>query len=329
MGPLDLAQVLRPLKKHTHPDLIVGLETSDDAAVYRLGDRAIIQTLDFFPPVVDDPYQFGAIAAANAMSDVYAMGGEVLLALNIVAFPDTLPPEILTEVLRGGADKVAEAGGVLVGGHTVIDKEPKYGLSVVGTVDPQRITTKGGALPGDYLVLTKPVGSGTISTAVKAGKASPEHEAFAVEVMTTLNRRASQLLVKTGVSAMTDITGFGLAGHAFEMADAGKVRFEIAAADVPLMPGAIEYAQRGILPGGVGRNRAYFQAEDEGSPRVRVGASVAGVLEDLLLDPQTSGGLLAAVRPEQMPALRSLFAEAALPFWIIGRVYEGRGVDLV
>ena len=193
MGPLDLAQVLRPLKLTDHPDLLVGLHTSDDAAVYRIGDRAIIQTVDFFAPVVDDPYTFGAIAAANAMSDVYAMGGEVLMALNVVAFPDTLPPEILSAILQGGADKVAEAGGVIAGGHSVVDKEPKYGLCVTGVTDLDRFTTKGGAQPGDLLVLTKPIGTGAITTALKAGKASDADVDAAVASMSTLNRRASQL----------------------------------------------------------------------------------------------------------------------------------------
>jgi selenide, water dikinase len=326
MGPLDLSAVLRPLEPHVHPDLLVGLHTSDDAAVYRLGDKAIVQTLDFFAPVVDDPYSYGAIAAANAMSDIYAMGGEVLLALNIVAFPDTLPPEILTEILRGGADKVAEAGGVLAGGHTVVDREPKYGLSVTGVIDPTRITTKGGARPGDQLVLTKAIGTGAITTALKGGVAAPEHVDAAVASMLTLNRRASQLFRQLGVVSCTDITGFGLLGHASEMADASAVAFQILAGSVPLLPGALDYAQKGVLPGGLGRNRAYFQAVVAGYQRVQYDDPVPAPLADLLLDPETSGGLLAAVPTGQMPALKALFSQAGVDFWVIGHVHEGRGV---
>lgn len=326
MGPLDLSAALRPLVPHQHPDLLVGLHTSDDAAVYRIGDKAIVQTVDFFAPVVDDPYDFGAIAAANAMSDVYAMGGEVLLALNVVAFPDTLPPDLLTEILRGGADKVAEAGGVLAGGHTVVDREPKYGLCVTGIIDPSRVTTKGGARPGDYLVLTKAIGTGAITTALKGGLADPDHVAAAVASMLTLNRQASHLLRQIEVRSCTDITGFGLLGHAWEMAEASGARFEVVAADVPLLPGALEYAQRGILPGGLGRNRAFYQAEADGRLRVEVAEHVPPPVADLLLDPETSGGLLAAVAPSRLPELRRLFAAAGAPHWVIGRVAEGRGV---
>jgi len=329
MGPLDLAQVLRPLKLSGHPDLLVGLHTSDDAAVYRLGDRAIIQTLDFFAPVVDDPYTYGAIAAANAMSDVYAMGGEVLLALNIVAFPETLPPEILTAILQGGADKVAEAGGVIAGGHSVTDQEPKYGLCVTGIVDPRRITTKGGVRPGDYLLLTKPIGTGAIATALKASVADPADVAAAAASMMTLNRAAARTFAQLGVRACTDITGFGLLGHASEMAEASAVALEITAADVPLLPGAWDYAERGILPSGLGRNRAYYQVETEGYTPVQIADSVPHVLADLLLDPETSGGLLAAVPAEKVAQAQALFAEASLPCWAIGRAREGRGVQAV
>ena len=326
MGPLDLAQVLRPLRLHDHPDLLVGLKTSDDAAVYRVGDRALIQTVDFFAPVVDDPYTYGAIAAANSMSDVYAMGGEVLLALNVVAFPDTLAPEILSDILQGGADKVAEAGGVVAGGHSVVDKEPKYGLCVTGIVDPAHITTKGGSRPGDYLVLTKPIGTGAITTALKVGAAEPAHVQAAIDSMLALNRRPSQILRQVGVRACTDITGFGLLGHASEMAAAGGVSFRFVAAEVPLLPGALQYAEKGILPGGLGRNRAYFEAEFDGKLRVRVADSVATPLADLLLDPETSGGLLAAVPRERLADLRSRFQDAGLPCWVIGEVGEGADV---
>ncbi len=326
MGPLDLAQVLRPLKLQDHPDLLVGLHTSDDAAIYRIGDRAIIQTVDFFAPVVDDPYTYGAIAAANAMSDVYAMGGEVLLALNIVAFPDSLPSEILSEILQGGADKVAEAGGVIAGGHSVVDREPKYGLCVTGVVDQGHITTKGGAKAGDCLVLTKPIGTGAITTALKAEKAEPAHVQAAVESMLRLNRAAAQAFRALGVRACTDVTGFGLLGHASEMAAASGAAFHFTAADVPLLPGALAYAERGILPGGLGRNRAYFQMEFAGKLRVRIDDAVPGPLADLLLDPETSGGLLAAVPRDRLTDLASLFAASGQPYWIVGEVREGQDV---
>src|SRR5579859_1465875 len=222
MGPAALAHVLRPLTQtveHNHPDLLVGLASIDDAAVYRLNaEQGIVSTADFFPPVVDDPYAFGAIAAANAMSDVYAMGGEVLFALNLVAFPENLDPEILAEILRGGRDKVAEAGGVIAGGHTVTDKEPKYGLSVTGTVHPQRILTKGNARIGDALILTKPLGTGVITTAHKREQVDEADLKGAIASMSLLNRDASRLLRVPEVHACTDVTGFGLLGHAWEMA---------------------------------------------------------------------------------------------------------------
>lgn len=326
MGPLDLHEVLKPLRLAGHPDLLVGLEASDDAAVYRFGDRAIVQTLDFFPPVVDDPYTFGAIAAANAMSDVYAMGGEVLLALNIVAFPDTLSAEILSAILQGGADKVAEAGGVIAGGHSVVDKEPKYGLCVTGAVELGAYTTKGGVVPGDLLVLTKPLGVGAITTALKAGKAEEAHVQAAVDSMMTLNRQAARLLKRLGVRACTDITGFGLLGHASEMAEASGVALHFFARDVPLLPGAMEYAEQGILPGGLGRNRAYFLPEREGLSLVTFGEAVPPVLADLLLDPETSGGLLAAVPAARERDLKAVFEEAGAPYWVIGEARAGRGV---
>jgi selenide,water dikinase len=326
MGPLDLHEVLKRLQLQGHPDLLVGLQTSDDAAVFRFGDRAIVQTLDFFPPVVDDPYTFGSIAAANAMSDVYAMGGEVLLALNIVAFPDTLPPEILTAILQGGADKVAEAGGVVAGGHSVVDKEPKYGLCVTGVVEPGAFTTKGGAQPGDLLILTKPLGVGAITTALKGGKADDAHVEAAVQSMMTLNRQSARLFRELGVRSATDITGFGLLGHASEMAEASNAAFHFQSAEIPLLDGALEYAERGILPGGLGRNRAYFAVERDGLLRVQVSDAVPTPLADLLLDPETSGGLLAALPAYKLVDLEAAFGDSGAPYWIVGDVREGRGV---
>src|SRR6266568_2731303 len=222
MGPEALAQVLRPLTSLAAPaELLVGLHKADDAAVYRVNEtQAVISTADFFPPVVDDPYAFGAIAAANAVSDVYAMGGQVLMAINLVAWPDNLESALLSEILQGGADMVAQAGAIIAGGHTITDKEPKYGLAVTGTVHPDHILTKGGAKPGDMLILSKPLGTGAITTAQKRGKVSAEDMEAAIRSMTRLNRRASEVLVEAGagVHAVTDITGFSLLGHAWEMA---------------------------------------------------------------------------------------------------------------
>jgi selenide,water dikinase len=324
---LDLEKILKPLAEHTHPDLLVGLKTSDDAAVFRIGDRAIIETVDFFAPVVDDPYAYGAIAAANAMSDVYAMGGEVLFALNVAAFPDDLPHDIVMDIVRGGADKVAEAGGVIVGGHTVIDKEPKYGLCVTGIADPADITTKDALQPRDVLVLTKPLGTGTITTAHKAGRVAEVHLKAAVESMLTLNRTAARVLREARVRAVTDVTGFGLLGHASEMAEASKVKMRIESAKVPLLPGAMEYARAGILPDGVGRNRDWLLGTGEGSHvRVDIANSVPPELALLLMDPQTSGGLLAGVAPDKLDALVAAFDAASQSCWIIGEVMDGSGI---
>jgi selenide,water dikinase len=311
---------------HAHPDLLVGLANPDDAAVYRLNDeQAIICTLDFFPPVVDDPYQFGQIAAANALSDVYAMGGEPLLALNLAGFPEELPMEILAEIFRGGADKVAEAGAVVAGGHTVTDEEPKYGLSVVGLIHPSKVLTKSGAKPGDILVLTKPIGTGVITTALKKDllKANAHLEA-AVASMCRLNRQAARLLQEAGVTACTDITGFGLLGHGSEMAGQGKVSFELWAEAVPVLPGAEEYAWEGIAPGGLRRNRDYLL----GNGLVTVDEDVRPERATLLFDPQTSGGLLAAVAPDRVTHLLEQCQKAEQPCWVIGRVIPGKGLHV-
>ena len=331
MGPLDLAQVLRRLHLPTHPALLVGLGSSDDAAVYQLdAQTALVQTLDFFPPIVDDPYQFGAIAATNALSDIYAMGGHPILALNIAAWPEDLDPAILAAVLQGGADKVAEAGAVVAGGHTVTDREPKYGLAVTGLVHPQRLLTKGGAQPNDILVLTKPIGTGVITTAARAGRAHADHLADAIASMTRLNRRAAEALVAHGVRAATDITGFGLLGHASEMAEASGMRFLIEAAEVPLLLGAWDYAAAGLTTGGGGRNAAYLLEPDPAAgriaPRVHIAAAIPDPLRALLLDPQTSGGLLAAVAPAAYAALCNDLGEADVLVYRIGEVVAGDGI---
>ncbi len=325
MGPGALAQVLRPLTMLTHPDLLVGLQTSDDAAVYRLSaDQAIIQTVDFFPPVVDDPYVWGQIAAANAMSDVYAMGGEVLFGLNIAAWPDNLPGEMLGRVFAGGADKMAEVGAVIAGGHTVTDDEPKYGLCVTGLIHPGRILTKAGARPGDRLFLTKPIGTGVVTTALKRGAAESAHVQAAVDAMLTLNRAASLAAREVGgVHACTDITGFGLLGHAAEVVAKSGVGLRLRAGAVPLLPGARDYAAGGQIAGGLERNRDHFTVEGGG---IAIASDVAPDLATLLFDPQTSGGLLLTTAAERAGALEAAFAAAGLPLWEIGDVVAGAGI---
>ncbi len=328
MGPEALAQVLRPLQNmfraEEHPELLVGLEVSDDAAVYKINDElAVIQTLDFFTPVVDDPYDYGAIAAANAMSDVYAMGGEVVLALNICGFPPDLPPDIVTEILRGGAEKVAEAGGVLAGGHTLDDKEPKYGLAVMGLIHPNRVLAKAGARPGDMLVLTKPLGVGIITTALKGGVADPAHVAAAVKNMKTLNRDAARLIQQVGVHACTDITGFALLGHSHEMAEKSGVRLHFHVDRLPFLEGAMQYAEEWLFPGGACRNQSAYERW------VDFGPGVSEEMQMLLFTPETSGGLLVAVPPDRLETLAALFTEEGHPCWVIGEVLEGEGIAVV
>ena len=319
MAPEALAQVLRPLAEmfdaNRFPQLLVGLGVSDDAAVYRVTDQiALIATLDFFPPIVDDPYQYGAVAAANALSDIYAMGGELVIALNICCLSECLPTEIISEILRGGAEKVREAGGVLVGGHSVDDKEPKYGLAAIGFVHPDRVLTKGGARPGDALVITKPLGVGMISTAFKADQAQPEHMNGAIESMLTLNRTASRLLQAHGARACTDVTGFALLGHGAELAEKSGVRLRIHADRVPFLPGATEYADQWLFPAGTARNKAGFHK------RIRVADGVMEELEQLLYTPETSGGLIAAIPPDRLDSLKTAFDTARQPLWVIGEV---------
>ncbi len=323
MGLATLAQVLRPLHEvfqpEQHPELLVGLHGADDAAVYQISeDLALIQTLDFFAPVVDDPFTYGQIAAANAMSDIYAMGGEVQLALNIAAFPDDLDPAMLAEIFRGGADKVAEAGGVIAGGHTVIDQEPKYGLSVTGIVHPDAIITTAGAQPGDVLVLTKPIGTGVLLTAMKQQRegAQPGFDA-AVAMMLELNRHTAHLARAANVHAMTDVTGFGLLGHAMEVADRGGVAVEIDAEAVPLLPDALRFAEEGAITGGGGRNLEQL------GDRVQRPDEIATPLLDLLYDPQTSGGLLMALPESDAPALCASVEAERGGCWIVGRIVEG------
>ncbi len=332
MGPQTLEQVLLPLKKYDNPNLIVGLKISDDAAVYRLQpDLAVVQTVDFFPPVVDDPYLYGAIAAANSMSDVYAMGGEVIMGINIVAFPENLPPMLLSRILQGGADKMAEVGAVVAGGHTVTDKEPKYGICVTGTVHPNRVFTKGGALPGDRIYLTKPLGTGVITTAHKRDVVDLADLKAATDSMQLLNRAAATVLKEIGsefIHACTDITGFGILGHGSEMADHSQnIDLLLHSDRIPLLPGAKRYVQEGCLPGGAGRNRMFLQ--EEGQPKVRFLREIDSDLEDLLFDPETSGGLFFAIPTDKSAEVEEAFRKAGVTLWAVGEAQVGTGKILV
>ena len=304
-----------------HPNLLVGLGSPDDAAVYRLNDeQALIQTVDFFTPIVDTPYEYGAIAAANALSDVYAMGGEVLFALNIAALPPDLPTDMMAEILRGGADVVRSVGAAIAGGHTIQDKEPKYGLAVTGLVHPGRILTKGGARPGDVLVLTKPLGTGTITTALKRGQVAPAHLDAAITSMMRLNRVASQAARAAGARSATDITGFGLIGHTSEMAEASGVRFRIRFDALPWLPGALGYAEAWVFAGGAHNNHAFY------NPLVTYTRPVLDWQETLLHDPQTSGGLLVAVAPERVDASWRSAASAISRRGSSGMRWKARGL---
>jgi selenide,water dikinase len=314
--------VLSPLaglfESERHPDLLVGLGVADDAAVYRINAKtAVVATLDFFAPLVDDPYTYGAIAAANAMSDVYAMGGEVVLALNIAAFPQDLPPAVITEIFRGGATKVAEGGGVIAGGHTVWDQEPKYGLSVLGIAHPKRLLSKAGLRPGDILYLTKPLGTGMILSAAKGQRDGEGWAAAAVASMLRLNRHAAHLAIAGGVRAATDVTGFGLLGHLWEMTERSVVAVSLDAGTVPLLPGAIECSRLGVHTGGEGRNRDWVGANATVAP------SVDADLAALLFDPQTSGGLLIGCPRRKAAALEAAFARDGEPLARVGRVMAG------
>ncbi len=297
---------------------MVGLNSLDDAGVYRLSDEmALVQTVDFFTAVVDDPYQFGAIAAANAISDVYAMGGEPLLALNLVGFPlDSLPATVLSEILQGGADKAREAGVLIIGGHTIEDKEPKYGMAVTGTVHPERLVSNGGAQPGDVLVLTKPIGTGILTTAAKAGMAPAGSMEVAIAAMATLNRDAAAAMNEVGANACTDVTGFGLLGHAREVAVASKVDLEFRADAVPLLRGAREAALDGRVPGGTRENLRYLMSHLSFE-----NGAVDETTLLLLADAQTSGGLLISVPESRADALLAELARRGVDgAVVVGRV---------
>lgn len=311
------------LESEVAKSLLVGLDAPDDAAVYQVAeDRAIIQTIDFFPPVVDDAYAFGAIAAANAMSDIYAMGGDVLFGLNITAWREDLPLELLSEILRGGAEKMCEAGGVIAGGHTITDNEPKYGIAVTGMVNPQKLMTKRGAQVGDELILTKPLGTGILTTAGKRGIISESDLQNAIRSMMTLNKSASLAARGADIRAATDITGYGLVGHAYEMAAASNTQFQFVLDRLPILDGAMELAKQKSIPAGTARNRDYLR------DKVFLPENLSDEWEALLFDPQTSGGLLMAVPNSSKAAVLRELETRGAAHWIVGNVQAGKGVTI-
>lgn len=314
MAPAALSQVLRHLPVINDPNLLVGPGTSDDAAVYRLNDDlAIIQTVDFFTPVVDDPYLFGQVAAANSLSDVYAMGGKPLLALNIVCFPNCLPTEVLEQILRGGADKVAEAGAIIAGGHTIQDDVPKYGLAVTGLVHPKKVLSNAGSSTGDLLVLTKPLGTGIINTAVKGDLASGQSIQAALHTMLELNRKAAEIMSAHSAGSCTDITGFGLLGHAAEMALASNVSLEIWTESIPLLPGVIELAAMGMIPAGAYANRDFLAGQ------VVIPENLGPEITATLFDPQTSGGLLISIAEQRAGKMVEEMKREGVRAVVVGR----------
>ena len=323
-----LAQVLRPIENifnpSDYPDLMIGIEAPDDAAVWKLDDEhALVVTTDFFTPVVDTPYEYGAIAAANSLSDIYAMGAKPFLALNVAALPPNLPTEFLGEILRGGAEKAREAGVVIAGGHTIQDQEPKYGLIVLGMVHPDKLMSKAGAQPGDVLVLSKPLGFGTITTAIKNQQASNEDINDAISWMMRLNKDAAALAKDFNVQAATDITGFSLLGHAWEMAAASGVGLRINWEAIPFLDGAHRYAKDYIFPGGASDNKIYFQ------DNVHFNLQLEEYEKLMLFDPQTSGGLLLAVPAERAEAMLAQTKTEQQPLWKIGEVVEGDKIEIL
>ena len=319
VGAGVLSQLLDGIKVHSDPNLLVGFDKSDDASVYKISDDlALVQTVDFFPPIADDPYTFGAIAATNALSDVYAMGGEPKLALNIMAVPEGMPGEAVHEMLRGGYDKVYEAGALITGGHSILDPEPKYGLAVTGFVHPDRMLTNSGAKPGDVLLFTKPIGIGILTTAAKADMLTPELEKRMTDLMMTLNKAARDAMVKYRVHACTDVTGFGMLGHLSEMATGSDVEITLHVDEVDLISEAYEFAQMGLLPAGMYRNRSFAEKYvDAGQTEL--------AKQDMLYDPQTSGGLLIAVDPADADALFAELKDSVPSAQRIGTVSEYHG----
>lgn len=323
-----LTEILRPnqdiFNPTDYPDLLVGLESPDDAAVWRLDDkRGLVLTTDFFTPIVDDPYDYGRVAATNSISDIYAMGGTPFMAINIAALPPDLDPAILQQIMRGGADAAKAAGVVIAGGHTVRDAEPKYGLAVIGFVDLDSMFTKGGAQPGDQLILTKPIGFGTITTALKRGLAEPAAVAAVVKWMTRLNRDACQLGREFGLKGVTDVTGYSLLGHSSEMTLASGLAYNLEFDKVPFLPEALLYARQGIFPGGADDNREFY------GPRVTFEHKLEDWQKMMLFDPQTSGGLLMAVPASKLDAFLVRAKEMDQPVWVIGEAVPDSGVHVL
>ncbi len=311
--------MLGKLARQHDPNVLVGFDHADDAGVYQIApDQALVQTVDFFTPIVDDPYAFGQIAATNALSDIYAMGGKPLTSLALVCFPDKADLEILERILAGGLSKMIEAGCTVIGGHSIRDEETKFGYSVTGLIDPKRVLANAGAQPGDALIFTKALGTGVISTAIKKGKAQPEWIDAAVESMTTLNKRAAEVIQQGNfrVHAMTDITGFGLIGHAREMALASNVSFRLKAQSIPLLPGAEECVRAGYIPGGLKNNRDFAEC------MVAYESSLSDELKALLFDPQTAGGLFISVAAEDSEKLLGELRAAGVQASNIGEVIE-------
>ncbi len=317
-----MAQVLSPLNAlltaDDHPELLVGIDPADDAAVYQINEEtAIVSTLDFFAPVVDDPWTYGAIAAVNAMSDVYAMGGEVILALNIAAFPKNFEPELMSTILKGAAEKVMEVGGLIGGGHTIWDDEPKFGLSVLGIVHPQKMLLKSMVKPNDCLYLTKPLGTGLILTAARDPKSHVPGTDEAIESMLTSNRHASHLALRLGVRAATDVTGFGLLGHIWEMISSSGCKVSIDSSSIPLLSGALEVAGRGISTGGAERNREWLDKH------LTFSSDVSAAEKEVYFDPQTSGGLIIAVPEEKSAEFQQICSQDNQNCYLIGHAEEG------
>lgn len=325
ISPLYLAQALQNLKKIPNENLLVGFDTSDDAAVYKINDEtAIIQTLDFFTPVVDDPYTFGQIAATNALSDIYAMGGKPVLALNIVAFPTCIGFDILGEILKGGQDKVIESGATLVGGHSIVDSEPKYGLSVTGICHPNYICKNNAVEEGDLLVLTKPLGIGIINTAIKGGLATKEQTENVTRIMTHLNSYPQEMIKTCEIKAMTDVTGFSLMGHLSEMVNGSNLSAEIKIGNIPFIKDSLDYAKMGIIPAGAYKNREFC------IDKIAYEKSLGAMPEfDVIFDPQTSGGLLIAVKQKHLDSLLSYLKETALTSSIIGQITKRKEKNII
>lgn len=321
-----MAYIVRHLPEYHNERVLVGPKTFADAGIYKINDEmALVETLDFFTPVVNNPYDYGQIAAANAVSDVYAMGGKPLTAMNILCYPlKSLDKDILVEILRGGADKVNEAGATVVGGHTLQDTEVKYGLSVTGIIHPDKIVTNAGAKPGDVLVLTKPLGTGLIISAIKANKVFEEDISIVTRSMTSLNKTASETMLESGVNACTDITGFGLLGHACEMAEASRVTLSFSAGRIPIFDGCERYVKMGLIPGVSKLSKKYLK------DAIRIDSRVREELVDVLFDAQTSGGLLISLSEEKAEVICATLKErGVMAARIVGKVCERRDVSLV